>query len=58
MVSSNCQPEVESTAPPITQIEYAVENQVFIVEPIFKSDGEDTITSILKRLMQSERGTA
>jgi len=58
MVSSNCQPEVESTAPTITQIEYAVENQVFIVEPIFKSDGEDTITSILKRLMQSERGTA
>ena len=35
-------------------ISYQIQNKTFIVEPVFKSDGQETLGSILMRLMKSD----
>jgi|GEM_PF-4633181 len=33
---------------------YQIQNKTFIVEPVFKTDGQETLGSILIRLMKSD----
>ena len=33
---------------------YQIQNKTFIVEPVFKTDGQETLGSILMRLMKSD----
>ena len=43
--------KIEIIQEPVT---YRVKGKVFIVEPVFMSDGKETIVDVLMRLMKSD----
>ena len=47
---------VRETVPPNLEnpTTYTVKGKVFIVEPVFKTDGKETIGDVLMRLMKSD----